>query len=538
MAHASDDIQDAARLAALRRAALLDTPAEESFDRLTRLASKILQVPMSLVSLVDKDRQFFKSQVGLPPALATQRETSLSHSFCKYVVLSGQPLVVTDARLDERLKDNPVIPMGVVAYAGFPLVTGDGYVLGSFCALDNQPHEWSDDQLEILRELTHSVMTEIELRSANFDLRATNEAKDRFMAMLSHDLRTPLSPALITASQLAQNTSASASVREDAQLIQRNIELEVRMIDSLLDLTRIRTGKLTLTREKADVHALLRATVEMCRAEAAERPVMLTVELTAHRHVLEADGPKLMQLFCNVMKNAVKFSRSGGAILVRTTDAPAGVLRIDCIDNGVGIASERLRHIFDPFEQGGAGVTQHFGGLGLGLAICRGIAEAHGGTIDAASAGENAGTTITVALPGAEWPDAALSAAPAPTVRRATKPRILLVEDHEDSLRAMSKVLKSFHYDVTTSMNVAEALACAAVADFDLLICDLGLPDGTGTDLMRALCAARPIPGIALTGYGMEADIQQTKDAGFKRHFIKPIDFLELNDAIQAMFQS
>jgi GAF domain-containing protein len=230
-------LADAARLKALKQAALLDTPPEEAFDRLTRLAARLLGVPVSVVSLVDKDRQFFKSCVGIPEQVALSRQTPLTHSFCQHAVLSGEPVIVHDAREHPVLRANPAVALGVVAYAGIPLVTPDGLVLGSFCAIDTKPREWTEEQIQILHDLSAAAMTEIELRRVADELRQSNQAKDRFFAMLSHELRTPLAPALMVAAVLAADPELPVRLREDVQLIHRNIELEVRLIDSLLDLT-------------------------------------------------------------------------------------------------------------------------------------------------------------------------------------------------------------------------------------------------------------------------------------------------------------
>ncbi|MGQ0732095.1 MAG: GAF domain-containing protein [Acidobacteriota bacterium] len=156
-----------ARLESLRRTALLDSPPDAAFDRLTRLASNILGVPVALVSLVDDRRQFFKSQVGLPEPWASARETPLSHSFCRHVASSAAPLIVGDARTEPAFAGHPAIAdLGVVAYAGMPLTTVDGHTIGSFCAIDSEPHEWTEQELSIIRELATSVMTEIELKGA------------------------------------------------------------------------------------------------------------------------------------------------------------------------------------------------------------------------------------------------------------------------------------------------------------------------------------------------------------------------------------
>jgi signal transduction histidine kinase len=527
---------DPVRLQILQQSALLDSPPEEAFDRLTRLASRLLKVPISLVSLVDKDRQFFKSAIGLPDDLNADRQTPLSHSFCRHVVDSGQPLIVTDARVHPALKDNPIIPVGVVAYAGFPLVTGDGVVLGSFCAIDSAPREWSEDQLEILRDLTASVITEIQLRQANRQLQKTNEAKDRFMAMLSHDLRTPLTPALITASQLARDTSLPESCREDAQMIHRNIELEVRMIDSLLDVTRISSGKLHLHTESVDAGTLLCASAAMCRPDANTKSMEMVMDLRATRTQLQADSAKLQQVICNLLKNAIKFTPAGGRVTIESLDADNGQLMVRITDTGIGIDADRLAGIFDPFEQGEHRVTQQFGGLGLGLAISKGIVEAHGGTIFAASDGRGRGSTMTVLLSAESARKIPTRQPVVPASSSQQRPlRILLVEDQQDSLRAMSRLLRSFKHEVVPADSLANALAAADSDHFDLLISDLGLPDGSGLQLIQDLLKRGPIKGIALTGYGMESDIAQSQKAGFQKHLTKPIDFKHLQDAISEL---
>jgi signal transduction histidine kinase/CheY-like chemotaxis protein len=529
-------LASAARLIALKQAALLDTPPEEAFDRLTRLAARVLGVPISLVSLVDKDRQFFKSAVGLPEPLAMARQTPLTHSFCQHAVLSGEPVIVHDAREHPVLKDNPAVPLGVVAYAGIPLVTPDGLVLGSFCAIDTKPREWTPEQIEVLRDLTAAAMTEIELRRVAYELRRSNESKDRFFAMLSHELRTPLSPALMTAAAVAGDAELPERLREDVQLIHRNLELEVRLIDSLLDLTRINSGKLRLHSEPVDVHPLMRASVAMCEAEASAKPASVRLDLRASRHALKGDSAKLQQVFCNLLKNAIKFSSPSGEIVVRTLDEGADCLKIEVCDQGVGIAPAALPYVFNTFEQGEKSVTHRFGGLGLGLTICKGIIEAHGGSISAASEGKGRGTTISVVLPGAGVPQVPEPSAPAPAeVRPRPTLKILLVDDHQDSLRAMSRLLGKDKHHITTANSVTAAMKAAAADDFDLLISDIGLEDGTGLELMKALLARRPIKGIALTGYGMESDIQKTREAGFGRHLTKPINFVELQTAIQEM---
>lgn len=182
-------LHDPTRLQILRELELVDSPVEGAFDRLTNLATKVLGVPVSLVSIVDADRQFFKSFMGLVDPWASQRQTPLSHSFCQHVVVSNEPLVIDDARQDPLVKDNLAIPdLNVIGYLGIPLTTTDGFGLGSFCVIDNKPHEWTEHEIEVVRELAQSVMTEIELRAMNKFLAYKNWRLERMTEFITSTL--------------------------------------------------------------------------------------------------------------------------------------------------------------------------------------------------------------------------------------------------------------------------------------------------------------------------------------------------------------
>ena len=530
------EIQDAKRLEALRASGLMDSGSEEAFDRLTRLAARLLNVPVALISLVDDHRQYFKSSAFTAAAPAFPSETPLSHSFCKHVVVAAAPLAVSDVRQHEELKNNPAIQLGVIAYAGMPLMSRDGVVLGSFCAIDDKPHEWTQSQLDTLRDLTAAAATEIDLRLANEALRNADLAKDRFFAMLSHELRTPLSPALLTATHLSGDPAFPEKYRDEIQMIQRNIDLEVRMIDSLFDLTRIMTGKLTLHTEQVDSRQAVQNSIQMCHSDATGKSIQLVSDLQASQCVIKADSPKLQQVFCNLIKNAVKFSKCGDLVQIRSRDVAPDSILLEVIDSGQGITKAVLPTIFDAFEQGKRAVTQQFGGLGLGLAISRGIIEAHGGKITAHSEGTGKGTTMRIVLPHASVPLQPISKPERlPASFKSRGLDILLVDDHADTLRAMSRLLKTLEHRVTTATCVTGALAAADAGRFDLVISDVGLPDGTGLQLMEQLRSMYPLKGIALTGYGMESDIELTRKAGFQVHLTKPINFSDLQAAIQEL---
>ena len=257
------------------------------------------------------------------------------------------------------------------------------------------------------------------------------------MAMLSHELRTPLSPALMTATAMADDETLPRSIRDDARLIERNLELETRLIDDLLDVTRIVTGKLQLHLEQFNLHSAIQQAAVMCSTDAGKKGITLSLDLHARHDEVRGDLPKLIQVFCNLIKNAIKFTPRHGQITVSSQNTLPDLVQVEVADNGIGVAPHLLPRLFDPFEQGGGNVTREYGGLGLGLAISKGIVQAHGGTITAQSEGKDRGTTFTVEL-GVTAPKVKLLPRTPSAVGRDGKPQlnILLVEDHVDTLCA------------------------------------------------------------------------------------------------------
>ena len=802
----TDALLSSARLKVLREIPLLNTGAEESFDRLARLVTRLLRAPIALVSLVEADRQIFKSCIGLPQPWASLRQTPLTHSFCQHCVTSGRNLIVSDARQHPLLRNNLAIrDLGVIAYAGVPLITSDGFVLGSFCAIDCQPRNWTEADICTLSDLGAAVMTEIELRrseaayqrlalkneqqadlvntvlsvspdpvfmvnasgrctyaspaalkllgrqarevygkaltesglaasasehldlaaraaletgkeqrgafelassegprcyehaaspivgidgranavviaardvtdrlraesalresernfrmvtealphmiwsaradgfsdyyntrflqylgttlqqmqgwtwttmlhpqdvarameawtraftsgdtfTAEFRLRRAVDgmyrwhvahatpirdesgrvvrwfgtctdvheerehlrelaeakaaleqatlAKDQFLSVLSHELRNPVAPVLMTAGMLEADPSVPEPVQAELRMIRRNVQMQVRLIDDLLDITRIGRGKLELRREPARVHELLRQTSQMCQADLRDKRIELRADLRATNDGAYVDPARLQQVFLNVLKNAIKFTPAGGSITVTTTNAPDQALRVEVTDTGIGIDPGNLATIFNAYEQGGTAVTRRFGGLGLGLAICKALVEAHGGRITAHSEGAGCGATFLIELrasPLGADPRTTGPASAAPATGRSL--RILLVEDHESTARAMVKLLRKMQHVVVAAGSVDAALQAAASESFDLIISDLGLPDGSGLDLMRELRRLYPVRGIALTGYGMEQDVDRSLEAGFAEHLTKPVDADRLRAVIQRVAQ-
>ncbi|HKV08976.1 MAG TPA: ATP-binding protein [Thermoanaerobaculia bacterium] len=382
------------------------------------------------------------------------------------------------------------------------------------------------------REAVGFVLDLTDRKRAEQQAEAASRAKDHFLAALSHELRTPLTPVLLKIAMLREQPDLPAGLRADLRMIQRNIELEAKLIDDLLDLTRITRGKLSLHCEVTDVHLLLDHVVSICADEVAGKRLHVDLTLEARERSVWADEARLQQVFWNLLKNAVKFTPAGGRIEIRTANEVPGRVRIDVIDRGIGIEPETLPRLFNAFEQGDATITRTFGGLGLGLAICKALVDQHGGTLTGVSAGRGKGATFTVVLETVSTPmrgERSVAAAATPAGRPL---RLLLVEDHEPTLEVMTDLLEAAGHQVKAARDLASARRLAAEGELDLLVSDLGLPDGSGLDLMREVRELYGLPGIAVSGYGLEEDLRRSREAGFAEHLIKPIDPAKLKAAI------
>jgi signal transduction histidine kinase len=412
---------------------------------------------------------------------------------------------------------------------------------------------------EALREANNALEARVQERTADLTrlnealqvseshARAASRAKDDFLATLSHELRTPLSPVLLLATEGAGNPGLPIEVRADFETIAKNVTLEARLIDDLLDLTRIARGKLTLDMRPTDVHLGIREALAMAREEIDGKRLVLTLDLRADRHRVRGDDVRLKQVFWNIIKNAAKFTPNDGRITIESIETPENELRVTIADTGIGMTPGELDRIFEAFSQGDhatASGLHRFGGMGLGLAISRMMLELHSGSVKAESRGRNLGTSFTIRLPllSAELaaedesrvpaiPEIAPSAPPFVEPRR----RVLLVEDHKPTSLALSQLLARRNFAVVETACVSEALGAASRETFDLLISDIGLPDGSGYELMTELHGRHGIVGIALTGYGMEEDVSKSQAAGFIAHLTKPVTVQALDRALQVL---
>ncbi|MCE7870437.1 GAF domain-containing protein [bacterium CPR1] len=380
---------------AARRTRLLDTPPEEAFDRLTRLASRMLGVPVALFTILDHDRQFFKSSFGLPEPLKTQAQTPLSHSFCQHVAIGNKPLVVKDAREHPLVKDNPAVgELGVIAYLGVPLQLKGEEPFGVLCTIDQSPRSWSDDDVQALTELAHLVVSQVELQRMARQLVELCERQSEFIGIAAHDLRNPLT--VITGySHYLQSDKANIGARERPMVdsIMESSRSMLSLVENLLDLEALKRGRLRLELEPVDLAGLL-SRISHQQAPIAEA-AGLTLDLAASSARVRGDRGKLEQVVNNLVSNAVKHSPAGTTIRMEVSGAPGGQVRFCVRDQGSGMDGETLGSIFQPFARL---KEKRRGGAGLGLAIVESIVGAHGGHIEVEST-PGQGSCFTVFLP-------------------------------------------------------------------------------------------------------------------------------------------
>jgi len=383
------------------------------------------------------------------------------------------------------------------------------------------------------RNIASQRRNEEQLRAAKEAAEQANLAKDRFLAVLSHELRTPLTPVITAVQLLSDRDDVPEDIRQSLRIIRRNVELESRLIDDLLDLTRISRGKLTLELETADAAALLEDAVEICEPALKNKVIDLELDCEAGQAV-RGDAARLRQVFWNLLDNAAKFTPQGGTITARCAQDGDFVV-IEVNDSGSGIEREQLSRIFDAFEQGVPSNVGRGKGLGLGLAICKALVAMHGGSVTAHSPGQGKGSTFRVRLPRGEGQPRAKRPTPEGTPRPAAVKgaRILLVEDHEDTAVLMKGLLERSGHTVELAASVARGVERAQAWKPDLIVSDLGLPDGSGIDLLeRVRAAGVDTPAIALSGYGMDDDLERTRGAGFVAHLVKPVGVKRLREAI------
>ncbi|GEM_PF-4563524 len=393
----------------------------------------------------------------------------------------------------------------------------------------------------LMEEMTARKKTEIELREAKETADVANSAKDSFLGRMSHELRTPLTPVLLTLSDLTARESLSADLRDELEMIQQHIEVETHLIDDLLELAYITSSKMPLKLKATDVHQTIRTAVNGVQADLLDSKIHLSLDLSAESPWVMGSARELEQTFWNLLRNAVKFTRPGGNIVARTRNqSPAVVagresLRIEIEDDGIGIEADLLPRLFMPFTHGervGHGEPE---GFGIGLTFCKKVLDAHEGNILIYSDGKDKGTRVSISLPVHDVPEMQPDAELDLLEGMGMNLRVLVVEDHGATARILRSLLEADGHEVLLARNLAEARQCIATKDFDLLLSDLGLPDGHGSELPILVKQKRNIPCIALSGYGQPEELERSQRAGFATHLVKPVTMGQLRKVIASI---
>ncbi|HEU5396432.1 MAG TPA: PAS domain S-box protein, partial [Verrucomicrobiae bacterium] len=516
----------------------------EIFNMAVNTLIKLQNADRAAVLLSDPDGVMrFKASRGLSPGYRIAVE---GHSPWEKACSDFPPVLIENierAALSEELRQ-VVKSEGIRAMAFIPIAF-ERQLLGKFMIYYDTPHRFTPEEIQPAQTVAIQIAFAIErkraetvLKQANDEAERANRAKDNFLATLSHELRTPLNPVLLLASDAAVNRELPPRVRADFDAIRKNIELEARLIDDLLDLTRLSRGKFKLEKRLIDIHTVLENAIATVRNEAEQKAIALVTELRADGATVLGDDVRLQQVFWNILKNAVKFTPERGQVLVQTKTMGDSRFQLTVSDTGIGIDPAELPGIFEAFSQG---AHSGFGGLGLGLAISRSLVEQHDGRISARSGGKGRGAVFTIELPlarqvAAERSEPVPAPVPAPK-SNARNIRILLVEDHEPTRVALTHLLARRNHKVISAASASEAWAVVEKehSNFDLVISDIGLPDASGYDLMSGLKKKCGLRGIALTGYGMEQDIHRSLESGFVAHLTKPVRMENLDNALGAV---
>ncbi|HJQ69095.1 MAG TPA: response regulator [Blastocatellia bacterium] len=375
-----------------------------------------------------------------------------------------------------------------------------------------------------------------ELQEVNEELERANRAKDIFFATLSHELRTPLTPILGWAKLMRSAKADGALIAQGLDAIERNARLQTRLIDDLLDVSRIVSGKLHIDKEPTDMRAIVEAAIETVRDKATQGGVNLQVNLPAAPLIVQGSPVRLQQIVWNFLSNAVKFTEKGGRVSVKL-DRRGDDARIAVADTGVGIDSEFLPQVFKPFSQADGSLTRQQGGLGLGLAIVHKLAELHGGWVRAESEGLGKGSTFTFSLPCAIEANVTRGGEARPFAYKLPEP-VLIVEDSQDTLDMLEALFERVGCRVLTADSAAKAMEIASVDPPGIIISDIGMPDANGYEMLeglRRIPGLERVPAIAVSGYAMEEDQDRALAAGFSAHMAKPVDLEKLLALIQEL---
>ncbi|HEY9737751.1 MAG TPA: PAS domain S-box protein [Trichocoleus sp.] len=552
---------------------LLLTEQPKAFidDLFERLAEHLgLEMYFNYLYSPTQQRLYLHAHRGVPQSVADNLYwLKLGQTVSGTVALNRERLVVENTQHSTDSTTAQIRALGVSAYACYPLLSR-GQFIGTLSFGTRTRTHFADNELALMQTVCDQVAAALErsqllseLQQRAEELAQANHIKDEFLAVLSHELRSPLNPILGWASLLRRKLTEPSQVKA-VETIERNVKLQVQLIDDLLDISRILRGKLNLTMEAVSLEETVNAAIETVHLAADAKSIAIERDFEPGLSSVVGDAGRLQQVVWNLLSNAIKFTPPEGRVTVKlrqldqVDDAiklpyPSSLTphrayaQIVVVDTGKGISPSFLPHVFESFRQEDGSTTRQFGGLGLGLAIVRYILEMHGGTIQATSPGEGQGATFTATLPIFEQclpSHQAQPQVPGRTIQ--DQPlrnlHLLVVEDDPDSRALLTLLLEQAGAEVCAIASAAEALAACSQNPPDLLISDIGMPGMDGYQLIEQIRQYPPAQGgtvlaIALTAYASETDAHRALDAGFQQHLPKPINPEVLINAILDLVQ-
>jgi signal transduction histidine kinase/CheY-like chemotaxis protein len=458
------------------------------------------------------------------------------------VAQSREPIVATHIQHSAEPKAELVKPLGIRAYACNPLLS-DGHLLGTLSFASRSRDEFDPDELEFLRTITRYVTVAYERVRLIQRLREADRRKDEFLAMLAHELRNPLSPIRTSVRIVREAAEDDPVLTRNHAIIERQVGQMARLLDDLLDVSRITRGMVHLNPETLDLLQVVRGAIESCRPFIEEKDHRLGASLPEAPLPIEGDRVRLDQVLVNLLSNAVKYTEPGGKIDVELSrEGDDAVL---CVrDTGKGIEGELLPHIFELFTQGERALDRSQGGLGIGLTLVKSLVELHRGTIEARSEGRGCGSEFIVRLPlakGLRVTEVAQPTSERPRVRISVsgrRQRVLVVDDNRDGATSLAEVLNLWGFDARALFDGTAAIQAVNEGGVRVVLLDIGMPGMDGYQVSRHIREKHgenaPVL-VAMTGYGRERDRQEALAAGFNHHLTKPVDPDQLRQLLEQL---
>lgn len=535
------------QLAALQKvtdAALGHLALKELLAESLKRIREVLHVDTVAILLLEREENELVAWAaqGLEEEVELGVRIPVGRGFAGNIVAKTKPIIISEVENADLF--NPLLrEKGIKSLLGVPMMI-EGAPIGVLHVGAFKHTDFKDEQVRLLQSAADRIALAVENarlyqveQTARAEAEAANRAKDEFLTILSHELRTPLTPIIGWVHMMENGILPQGDSARALEVISRNAANLKRLISDLLDMSAVLSGKMRIEQNSVPLAAVLDESVETMRSFARDAGVELKLNVTADGRglIVTGDRGRLDQSFCNVIHNAIKFSPARGVVTVSLETTPSDAL-VTIKDQGDGIPTDFLPHVFERFRQADGSRTRTYGGLGLGLSLVKSFVTVHGGTIEATSEGVGHGSTFIITLPREGMPGhASEKTAQSPKSWAGDPVCILIVEDEPDTLQMLDASFRTRGFGTIACGSAAEALDCAARKQFDIIISDIAMPEVDGLQLMREL-RARPgfstVPAIALTGYASQTDAKAAISAGFDLHLSKPIDPSDLMAAV------